>query len=106
MRSRPRCGSAGSPALSSDASTIAVASADTSSLNVSAQDASPVSDDAAALGTPAKHWNAVHTVGGVTQTSDARHRRDIVAYPLGLEFVRSLRPVAYRWKATRAYGSG
>lgn len=47
------------------------------------------------LGSASYPWDEVHTQGGVITTSDVRTKRDITACPLGLDFVRSLRPVAY-----------
>jgi hypothetical protein len=58
----------------------------------------PQTDNAGFLGESTKRWEAVYAVNGTIQTSDVREKTDIVDSPLGAEFIRSLRPVAYRWK--------
>jgi hypothetical protein len=58
----------------------------------------PQTDNAGFLGEATKRWEAVYAVNGTIQTSDVREKTDIVDSPLGAEFIRSLRPVAYRWK--------
>jgi len=50
------------------------------------------------LGSSARRWNQVFAVNGTIQTSDRNAKTDIQDTPLGLEFIRALRPVAYRWK--------
>jgi hypothetical protein len=41
----------------------------------------------------------VYATNGTIQTSDARKKKDINNSDLGLEFINSLRPVSYHWKA-------
>lgn len=51
------------------------------------------------LGSSTKRWNTVY---GVTSnfSSDARLKDDIQDEPLGLDFIESLRPVAFVWRDT------
>lgn len=50
-------------------------------------------------GVGSARWGVVYCQT-LNQSSDARLKTDIKASPLGLDFIRSLRPVAYRWKDT------
>lgn len=43
-------------------------------------------------------WRTVYSYGGYITVSDRRLKEDIVPTPLGLDFISSLRPVAYRLK--------
>lgn len=58
----------------------------------------PGADNAYSLGNASYRWSVVHAATGTINTSDARLKRDIAPVPLGLAFVRDLKPVAYRWK--------
>ncbi len=58
----------------------------------------PQTDNAGYLGESSKRWEAVYAVNGTIQTSDEREKTEIQDSPLGSDFVRSLRPVAYKWK--------
>lgn len=49
------------------------------------------------LGDSGFRWNSVWAANGTIQTSDARLKTDVEDSPLGLEFIRRLRPVRYRW---------
>ena len=60
----------------------------------------PTADNTISLGSSTKRWTEVWAVNGTIQTSDERLKRDIQDSPLGLEFVKSLRPIAYRWRDT------
>lgn len=57
----------------------------------------PTVDNATQLGVINNRWTTVYAVNGTIQTSDAREKHDINDSALGLSFVRSLRPVSYRW---------
>lgn len=43
-------------------------------------------------------WAAIYSLTGPIQTSDAREKRDIENLSEGLDFIKCLRPVQYRWK--------
>lgn len=58
---------------------------------------SPNTDNSLQLGTSSNRWTAVYAVNGTIQTSDAREKHDIADSILGLSFIKSLRPVSYRW---------
>ena len=59
----------------------------------------PGADNAQQLGAAQSRWSTIFSVTGVISTSDARLKTDIRNCPLGLEFICSLRPVAYRWQS-------
>ena len=58
----------------------------------------PQSDNAGYIGESNKRWQAIYAVNGTIQTSDEREKTEIVDSPLGTDFIKSLRPVAYKWK--------
>ena len=58
----------------------------------------PVTDNVGYLGDSGHRWQAVYAVNGTIQTSDEREKTDIQDSALGADFIRSLRPVSYRWK--------
>lgn len=58
----------------------------------------PGTDDDFSLGSNDRRWSAVYAVNGTIQTSDRRLKRDIRPLGGGLEVIRALRPVTYRWK--------
>lgn len=58
---------------------------------------SPNTDNYNYLGLSANRWKAVYAANGTIQTSDARLKTDVIDTPLGLDFIKSLRPVAYKW---------
>lgn len=60
----------------------------------------PVTDNTYAIGNSVARWTEVWAVDGTINTSDERQKKDIEDAPLGLDFVRSLRPRAYRWRDT------
>jgi hypothetical protein len=82
-------GSAWSDALAVDASTNAVSV--TGVLR-------PVSDNAVTLGASGARWSAVWSATGTIQTSDRRDKTAIAPSELGLDFIRLLEPVRFRWK--------
>lgn len=59
----------------------------------------PAVADSQVLGTAAQPWQAVYARDGMITTSDARLKVDVLPSPLGLDFIRALEPVAYRWKS-------
>lgn len=58
----------------------------------------PVTDNAVALGASDARWSAVWSATGTIQTSDIRHKTEIVPSDLGLDFIRLLEPVRFSWK--------
>lgn len=59
----------------------------------------PASDNAVALGGSGARWSAVWSATATIQTSDRRQKTGITPSDLGLEFIRALDPVRFRWKA-------
>jgi hypothetical protein len=59
---------------------------------------SPSVDNSYTLGTSALRFSTIYATNGTINTSDARMKRNIEDSDLGLDFVRSLRPVSYYWK--------
>jgi len=57
----------------------------------------PATDNAVGLGANGVRWNAVWAANGTIQTSDERAKTDIADAQLGSDFIKSLRPVSYRW---------
>ena len=68
--------------------------------NSSDNDLIPENDNTFSLGSSGNRWVDVWAVDGTINTSDARLKRDIADAPLGLEFVKALRPRVYRWRDT------
>jgi hypothetical protein len=58
----------------------------------------PASDNTRTLGASGARWSAVWSATGTIQTSDARHKTDIVPSDLGLDFIRQIEPVRFQWK--------
>lgn len=77
-----------------DAITIA---ADTASVSIAGV-LRPAGDNTQSLGASGARWSAVWSATGTIQTSDLRHKTDIVPTDLGLDFIRRLEPVRYAWK--------
>ena len=57
----------------------------------------PQSDNAGLLGQSSNRWQAVYAVNGAIQTSDQRQKTEIQDSSLGLDFIKALRPVSYKW---------
>jgi hypothetical protein len=57
----------------------------------------PGADNTYTIGTSASRWGAVWAANGTIQTSDERTKTQIANAHLGFEFIKSLRPVSYRW---------
>lgn len=58
----------------------------------------PASDNTRTLGASGARWSAVWSATGTIQTSDARLKTDIAPTDLGLDFIRALQPVRFRWR--------
>lgn len=56
----------------------------------------PITDNTYNLGTIANRWMGITSATAVVVSSDARLKCEVQASPLGLSFVESLRPVAYK----------
>jgi hypothetical protein len=65
----------------------------------------PISDNAKNLGysSSSYRWDNVYATSGTVNTSDQRDKTDIVDIDLGLDFIKSLRPVNYRWNLRSGY---
>jgi len=59
----------------------------------------PAADDAVSLGASDARWSAIWAATGTIETSDLRLKTDIAPSDLGLDFIRALQPVRYRWAA-------
>jgi len=57
----------------------------------------PLTDNVGYLGQAGNRWQAVYAVNGTIQTSDSRQKTEITGSNLGYEFIKSLRPVSYKW---------
>jgi hypothetical protein len=57
----------------------------------------PATDNAYYLGVGSNRWIAVYAVNGTIQTSDKREKTEIQASALGIDFIKSLKPVSYKW---------
>jgi len=57
----------------------------------------PATDNAATIGGSSNRWSTVYAVNGTIQTSDQRAKTDIADAQLGSAFIKSLRPVSYKW---------
>lgn len=57
----------------------------------------PSTDNVHSLGAATSRWSAVYAGTGVIQTSDARAKTDITDEPLGLDFIRRLRPRQFKY---------
>lgn len=57
----------------------------------------PITDNATQLGVSGGRWSSVWAANGTIQTSDSREKNSITDSVLGLSFVKSLRPVSYKW---------
>ncbi|NBW16670.1 MAG: hypothetical protein EBR82_52705, partial [Caulobacteraceae bacterium] len=71
--------------------------ADGNSRFVNCTDVYPNTDNAVRLGASGVRWSAVWAANGTIQTSDERAKTDISDAQLGSEFIKSLRPVSYKW---------
>jgi len=72
-------------------------SADGNTRFANCTDVYPNTDNAVRLGANGVRWSAVWAANGTIQTSDERAKKDIADAQLGSEFIKSLRPVSYKW---------
>lgn len=57
----------------------------------------PQTNNTRSLGNSEKRWSAVFATNGTINTSDARDKNDVAELTYGIEAIRQLRPVTYRW---------
>ena len=57
----------------------------------------PTTDNAVDLGNAGGRWTSVFAVNGTIQTSDSRLKHEVETSVLGIDFVKALRPVSYKW---------
>jgi hypothetical protein len=57
----------------------------------------PATDNAVANGGSGFRWSAIWAANGTIQTSDKRAKTDVSDAELGFNFIKSLRPVSYKW---------
>lgn len=60
----------------------------------------PSSDNNVTMGRSGNRWSALWSANGTIQTSDRTQKDNIAETPLGLNFLRMLEPVSYKWKDT------
>lgn len=63
----------------------------------SAGNTRPGADNTYTIGQSGTRWSAVWAANGTIQTSDQREKTDIADAALGLNFIKALRPVSYKW---------
>jgi len=63
---------------------------------------SPAIDNTSAVGSTSNRWTAVYAVNGTIQTSDENLKSDIKPLEIGLDFVKKLKPIAYKMPRPRA----
>ena len=57
----------------------------------------PSADNTHNVGGSSLRWSAIYAVNGTIQTSDQREKTNVLDSSLGFDFVKSLRPVSYKW---------
>jgi hypothetical protein len=58
---------------------------------------SAATDNAYSWGASGGRWSAIWAANGTIQTSDMREKNTVQDSALGLNFIKSLRPVSYKW---------
>lgn len=58
----------------------------------------PAANGGGSIGTTALRWGDVWCTDGAFNGSDGRQKKDVKQAPLGLDFVRALKPVSWKWK--------
>jgi len=61
----------------------------------------PAIDNTSAIGSTSNRWTAVYAVNGTIQTSDENLKSDIKPLEIGLDFVKKLKPIAYKMPRPR-----
>ena len=57
----------------------------------------PETDNTHNVGGASLRWAAIYAANGTIQTSDQREKTNILDSSLGVDFIKSLRPVSYKW---------
>lgn len=57
----------------------------------------PQTDNVGYIGQSDFRWQAIYAINGTIQTSDEREKTAIKPTTLGLEFIKDLRPISYKW---------
>ena len=57
----------------------------------------PQTDNVGYIGQSDFRWQALYAINGTVQTSDEREKTEIKPTTLGLDFIKDLRPVSYKW---------
>jgi len=57
----------------------------------------PATDNVGYIGESLSRWQAIYAVNGSIQTSDEREKTEIKETTLGLDFIKDLKPVSYKW---------
>ena len=57
----------------------------------------PATDNVGYVGDSTHRWQAIYAVNGSIQTSDEREKTEIKETTLGLDFIKDLKPVSYKW---------
>jgi len=58
----------------------------------------PATDNTYSCGGSAARWTAIWAVNGAIQTSDIRDKTEIRPIENGIDFIKRLRPITYKWK--------
>ena len=57
----------------------------------------PSSDNTYQCGASGQRWSLIYAANGTIQTSDARDKTDIASAALGIDFIKKLNPVSYKF---------
>ena len=57
----------------------------------------PGADNSIDLGSGSYRYDDVYATNGTIQTSDSRLKQEVVTSVLGIDFIKALRPVSYKW---------
>jgi len=60
----------------------------------------PYSDGTKNIGSSSLAWDTIYADNGTIQSSDVNRKTDIQDATLGLDFIKALRPVQFKWKET------
>jgi len=74
--------------------------------NIMYQETRPVSDNAYDLGNSSQRWDTIYAAGGITTSSDEALKTDIVDETKGVAFLKTLRPITFKWKSTGDHQGG
>ena len=66
-------------------------------LSIGSTDVSPEVDNTASCGSATLRWTDIYAVSGSVNTSDEREKTIEPTYDLGIDFIRLLNPIKYKW---------